>query len=232
MAPLSELFVKADTLTFDCYGTLIDWSAGLRSALGRIFGEAAGRDATLIDAYVETEAEVEAGEHRLYREVLAETVRRLASCLQVDLPPGREDWLAEALPAWTPFADTNEALRRLKRRFRLGVLSNVDRDLFSGTARHFAVDFDFVITAEDVGSYKPAPGHFQRLIESHAPAETVVHVGQSPYHDGVPAEAFGLPFVWINRYAQENRTGVRPDLEFPDLRSLADAACPAGGARR
>jgi 2-haloacid dehalogenase len=119
----------------------------------------------------------------------------------------------------------------LKERFRLGVLSNIDRDLFAGTCRHFSVNFDFVITAEEVKSYKPAPGHFRTLFDHHASKNQVVHVAQSLYHDGAPAESFGLPFVWINRYGQKNDTAVKPSLEFPELRALAEVACPSRSAR-
>lgn len=227
-----DIFENVDTLTFDCYGTLVDWSAGLRSAFRRIFGDAlTGIEQELFDAYVETEAEVEAQGHRLYRVVLAETVKRLSARFELDIPHEHFGWLADSLPTWPPFPDTNAALPRLKERFRLGVLSNIDRDLFAGTCRHFSVGFDFVITAEEVKSYKPAPGHFRTLLDHHASNNQVVHVAQSLHHDGAPAESFGLPFVWINRYGQTNDTAVEPALEFPDLGALADVACPSRSAR-
>jgi len=227
-----NIFENVDTLTFDCYGTLVDWSAGLRSAFRRIFGDAlTGVERELFDAYVEIEAEVEAEGHRRYRAVLAETVKRLSVRFELEMPGERCEWLADALPTWEPFADTNAGLLRLKERFRLGVLSNIDRDLFAGTRRHFSVGFDFVITAEEVKSYKPAPGHFRTLLEHHASNNHVVHVAQSLYHDGAPAQSFGLPFVWINRYGQKNETAVKPSLEFPDLGSLADVACTPRSVR-
>lgn len=211
-------------VSFDCYGTLIDWRAGIESALGKIFGAgAAGRGPEIFEAYVQDEAEEEAGPYRPYRQVLAAAVERLGLRFSLDLRPGRSAQLAEMLPGWKPFRDTNPALTRLKTRFRLGVLSNVDRDLFAGTARAFDVPFDFVVTAEDVRSYKPALGHFQRMMEFVGGGAGIVHVGQSPYHDGRAAQQVGIPFVWINRYADRGDPSVHVLAEFPDLKSFADA---------
>lgn len=224
-----DVFKRTTTITFDCYGTLIDWSAGLWSASGgfaAIFGTVvAQRKKEWFDAYVRAEAEVESGPYRSYREILAVVTERLARQFDLPLPAGREAKLAEMLPGWAPFLDTNDALARLKQRFRLGVLSNIDKDLFAGTAKQLGVAFDFVVTAEDVRSYKPAYGHFQRLNDAHGGIETALHVASSLYHDGAPANELGLAFVWINRYKERNHTGLRPLAEFPDLRSFADAAC-------
>ena len=226
MTSVQDVLRRTKTITFDCYGTLIDWSAGLSRSFSEIFGPAvAGHEREWFEAYVRIEAEVESGPYRSYREVLAAVSERLARRFHLSLPPGREQQLAKMLPHWAPFPDTNEALLRLQRRFRLGVLSNIDRDLFAGTARQFGIAFDFIVTAEDVESYKPARAHFQRLIDAHGGAETALHVAQSLYHDGVPANDLGLAFVWINRYKEENHTTVRPLAEFPDLRAFADAAC-------
>jgi 2-haloacid dehalogenase len=140
--------------------------------------------------------------------------------------------LAETLPEWRPFPDTNEALRRLKDRYRLGILSNIDQDLFTETARHFEVDFDVVVTAEDVRSYKPGHLHFLKLIEDYADSDSVLHVAQSLYHDGRPAGDLNIAFVWINRYNEVNTEGVTPLAEYPDLKSLADAVDKAVGLRK
>ena len=226
MTSLRHILRPTRTITFDCYGTLIDWNAGLGRAFVDAFGPAAERRAgELFAAYVQIEAEIEAGPYRRYREVLAEVLVRLAERFGFDLPADRRYALAESLPGWRPFADTNQALAKLKRRFQLGVLSNVDRDLFAGTARQFDTPFDFVITAEDVQGYKPAHGHFQRLIESSGGPETVLHVAQSLFHDGRPAAALGLAFAWINRYKDPPDKHVPVLAEFEDLRSLAEAAC-------
>jgi 2-haloalkanoic acid dehalogenase type II len=217
---------RTRTLTFDCYGTLIDWDTGLARVFREVLGpQAEARRREMFDAYVQIEAAVESEPYRPYREVLAITFERLAKRLSLPLPADRRDAIARMLPDWKPFADTNEALARLKKRFRLGVVSNIDRDLFTGTARHFAVPFDSLICAEDVGSYKPALGHFERLKQQEGSLDGILHVAQSLYHDGMPAEQLGLAFVWINRYNEPNRTTVRPLGEFPDLRSFADAAC-------
>ena len=217
---------KFKVLTFDCYGTLIDWAAGIGQSFDQIFGTAlADRKDELFEAYVQTEAAVEAGPYRAYRDVLATTVEGLANRFGIDLPAGRAGRLANTLPQWKPFADTNEALARLKERYRLGVLSNVDRDLFAGTARHFDIEFDFVVTAEDVHSYKPHHPHFRKLLDSHAERDSVLHVAQSLFHDGVPAGERGIAFAWINRYNEVNETAVRPLAEFPDLTSFADVVC-------
>lgn len=223
---IKDVFRRTTTITFDCYGTLIDWSAGLWRSFAEIFGPAVAElKQEWFDAYVRIEAEVESGPYRSYREILAVVTERLARRFELPLPPGREARLAELLPGWTPFPDTIDALIRLKRRFRLGVLSNVDKDLFAGTAKQLGVAFDFVVTAEDVRSYKPARGHFQRMIDAHGSLDTTLHVAQSLYHDGAPANELGMAFVWINRYEERNRTSVGPLAEFPDLRSFADAAC-------
>ncbi len=233
---LHETLARARTLTFDCYGTLIDWSRGL----GRVFREVFGlevadrRHDELFAAYVQIEAEIEAEPYRLYREVLGMTLERLAAKLGLPLPPDKKDELAAMLATWTPFADTNDALARLKKKFRLGVLSNIDRDLFAGTARHFSVAFDFLICAEDVRSYKPAPGHFERLRQEEGSLDHVIHVAQSLYHDGAAAKKLDLAFVWINRYSEPRasaRADVRPYAEFPDLRSFAEAACRQSPSR-
>jgi len=221
-----DVIQRTTTMTFDCYGTLIDWSAGLWRSFTETFGPVVSeRKQEWFDEYVRIEAEVESGPYRSYREVLATVTERLARTFNLPLRAGTENGLADALPSWKPFSDTNAALIRLKERFRLGVLSNVDNDLFAGTAKQFGVAFDFVITAEDVRSYKPACGHFQRFVGAHGGIDTVLHVAQSLYHDGAPASDLGLAFTWINRYKERNHTSVRPLAEFPDLRSFVDAAC-------
>lgn len=222
MATLTDVLDQIDTITFDCYGTLIDWHGGLLAAFAEMFGEAAtGREDKLCAAYRRIEAEVQGENFRSYRDVLGEVSKRLATEIGVALPAGGESILADRLPTWKPFADTNEALQRLKRRFRLGVLSNIDRDLFAGTANHFDVPMDFVITAEDVGAYKPSRTHFERAISEFGEGK-ILHVAESLYHDGVPTAELGIAFVWINRYKVKNNIGVEPLTEFADLAGLAN----------
>lgn len=214
---------RITTLTFDCYGTLIDWEAGLTRSLADVFGpQAVERRKELFEAYVAAEAEIEGGEYRSYRDVLHEVTHRLGKQFGWPMTRDKCNRLAELLPTWTPFADTGAALARLKRKFRLGILSNVDRDLFADTARHFPVAFDFVVTAEDVQSYKPAQPHFLRMLDHHGDRSTTLHVAQSQFHDGRPANALGIAFAWINRYNDPADPLVRTDGVYADLRSLAD----------
>lgn len=226
MTTLEDALRRTETITFDCYGTLIDWAAGLKAAFEEIFGAGvAARIPSLFDAYVDIEAEVESRPYRPYRAVLAEVVQEVARRFDLSLAPGRAEILTERLPGWKPFPDTNAALTRLKQRYRLGVLSNIDRDLFAATAKHFTVEFDFVITAQDVRSYKPFTMHFRRAIADRGPQESLLHVAQSLYHDGVPAAELDIAFVWINRYNHPNATNVKPVAAFADLQSFAEMAC-------
>jgi 2-haloalkanoic acid dehalogenase type II len=212
-----------DVVTFDCYGTLIDWKTGIAAALAAA-AEACGAPAdgtALLASYSLLEREVEAERYRPYREVLAETARRVAAADGWEMPEATASEFAASLPSWRPFADTNRALSRLAGAgIRLGILSNVDDDLLAGTREHFAVDFDLVITAEQVRSYKPAHGHFlaarERLGDSHW-----LHAAQSYFHDVVPCAELGIPSAWINRHGAPPEGDVRPDYEFRDLAGLA-----------
>jgi 2-haloalkanoic acid dehalogenase type II len=216
---------RFDVLTFDCYGTLIDWERGIAEA----FGAAAAADGVTLDraavlrAYHEIEPRVQAERYRRYRDVLALAARAVAERLRWPLPPGREAFLPESLPAWPPFPDTNEALGRLRAAgHRLAILSNVDDDLLAGSRRHLAVDFDFVVTAQQVGSYKPAPGHFLAARTRIAGAPWL-HVAQSYFHDVQPARAHGIAAAWINRKAEPPLDDRGPDHEFRTLAEAADA---------
>ncbi|MCP4251345.1 MAG: HAD-IA family hydrolase [bacterium] len=215
------------TISFDCYGTLIDWIGGIRGVfetLAAAGGAIPTDERAFFDAYLEAEAEAEGGPYRPYVQVLAAVQERLAAKLGIAFPPEQANLLAESVPNWKPLPDTNAALVRLKTRYRLGILSNIDNDLFAATARHVDVAFDFVITAQDVGSYKPARGHFDRLTETVATdLQTHLHVAQSLFHDGVPANELGMPFVWINRRNETNDSTARPLAVFDDLNGLADA---------
>ena len=217
-----------DVVTFDCYGTLVDWESGIREA----FAAEARRLGVPVDTeralglYAEIEPVVEAEPFRPYREVLAETARRIASRLGWPLPQSRAGFLAESLPVWRPFPDTNRALIQLLRAgYDLGILSNVDDVLLNWTRRHFLASFPIIVTAEQVGSYKPAPGHFlaaRTLIGSRR----WVHAAQSYYHDVVPARALGIPVAWINRKGEAAPDGGKPDQAFPTLIELADWLAP------
>jgi 2-haloalkanoic acid dehalogenase type II len=215
---------RYEVITFDCYGTLIDWEQGIGDA---IMGAAAADGVRLergvvLAAYAEIEPVVEAEAFRSYREVLTETVLRMAARLGWRLAPGRAGFLAESLPSWPPFPDTNAALERLHAAgLRLGVLSNVDEDLFAGTRENLAVPFDPVITAAQVRSYKPAHGHFRAARQRLGPARWL-HAAQSWFHDVEPAVALGIPVAWINRKSEPSTGTVRPMVELRDLAGLAD----------
>lgn len=220
---MSRRFLPYDFITFDCYGTLIDWESGISKA----FADAAAHDgvtvelATALAAYAELEPAVEAESFRSYREVLTETARRVAERLGWPLAETRAGFLAESLPSWQPFADTNPALGRLSALgYRLGILSNVDDDLLAETRRHFKVRFDLLVTAQQVGSYKPAHGHFETA-RRRLGNRRWLHVAQSYFHDLAPAQALGIPVVWINRKAEAAPAGEQFDREFHTLTELA-----------
>ena len=214
-----------DIVTFDCYGTLIDWENGIADA----FAEAAREDGVqlrredVLRTYAATEPVVERGPWRRYREVLDETAAQVAHAL--GWRRADTTFLAASLPDWKPFADTNAALERLRGAgFQLGILSNVDDDLLTRTRRHFTVDFDLVITAQQVRSYKPGPAHFEAA-RSWIGNRRWLHAAQSNFHDIAPATDLGIPNAWVNRRGESG--GVKPTHEVRDLRELADLLAPA-----
>ncbi len=216
---------RAFTLvTFDCYGTLIDWESGIASA----FAAHAARcgvpcdRAAVLAAYARHEPQVEAESFRPYRDVLAETARRV--CADLAWPCEDATFLAESLPAWQPFADTNAALERLARAgLQLGILSNVDDDLLAATRRHFPVEFEVIVTAQQVRSYKPAPGHWDEALRRRGgDTHGWLHAAQSYFHDVEPCVARGLPVAWVNRGGETAPRAARPLVEVPTLAALAD----------
>jgi 2-haloalkanoic acid dehalogenase type II len=164
---------------------------------------------------------VEAERYRSYREVLTESAVRVAHQLGWALPPARGGFLAESLPRWIPFPDTNAALERLfKAGYQLGILSNVDDDLLEATRRHFTVPFDLIVTAQQVGSYKPADGHFLTA-RRRIGGRPWLHAARSHFHDVTPCRRLGIPVAWINRAGEPGRE-PRPDRELATLTALAD----------
>lgn len=213
-----------DVLTFDCYGTLIDWERGIAEA----FLRAAARDGVELDphrvlaAHAEIEPVVQAEGYRSYREVLEIVALRAARLLGWPLEPRHADFLPASVGRWPPFPDTNPALRRLKGGgVILGILSNVDDDLLAGTLRRIDVEFDLFVTAQQVRSYKPAPAHFERARELVS-SRSWLHVAQSYFHDVEPAAACGIPVAWINRKAEVPLGEAAPTVELRDLLELAD----------
>ena len=213
-----------DIITFDCYGTLIDWEGGIISA----FQSEAAKDGRelpgdqIIEAYAAEEPAVETAPYRSYRDVLGETARRVAATLGWHLPTERTGFLAASLPGWQPFPDTNPALERLSRQFSLGILSNIDDDLLTATRRHLTVDFDLIVTAQQVKSYKPGLAHFNGAM-ARAAGKRLLHAAQSYFHDVVPTSKVALPVVWVNRKGDRVEPGGPiPTHEVRNLTELAN----------
>jgi 2-haloacid dehalogenase len=223
-----------EALTFDCYRTLIDWESGILAALGAARSEgwpASGEE--LLERFAAHEAEAERGEYRPYRDVLARTIRGIADDFRVAVSDTAVRRFSESVGDWPPFQDSGPALERLSSRFRLGVISNCDGDLFAASNERLGARFDWVMTAERVGSYKPDPANFERALETIAvPRGRIMHVAQSHYHDLVPAKRLGMATVWIDRRHNKRGFGAtpaaeaEPDLAFASMASFADAAVP------
>ncbi|MDQ6858931.1 MAG: HAD hydrolase-like protein [Chloroflexota bacterium] len=204
--------------TFDCYGTLIDWEGGITDALRPLFHAPPARDA-LAKEYIETEARIESGGYLRYRDILDQAGRALLRAHGIDRPSP----LPASLPGWTPFPEVPAALRALQTAGRrIAILSNVDRDLIASSLPKLGIAPDLVITAEDVGSYKPAAGHWKRFAElSGASTADTVHVGASQYHDMVPAAALGYRTVFIDRHGEPLVSS--PTRVLRDLAGLPEA---------
>lgn len=228
-------FTSFKAVSFDCYGTLIDWEAGISAVLGPWAGDARS-DEELLLAYADHEAAVEREQPTaLYPEVLAESFRRLGAQLG---RPVSEEWaqrLADSVPEWPAFPDSPDALKRLAQHYQLIILSNVHRAGFAGSNRRLGGDFAAIITAEDVGGYKPGEKHFRALDETlprlGVRRDQLLHAAQSLFHDHVPAKREGLPSVWINRRHDKPGWGATPEpsegwsyqAEFPSMGAFADA---------
>jgi len=212
-----------DIVTFDCYGTLIDWESGIADAFLRA-ARADGielRRNEVLRAYSAIEPVVEQERYRRYRDVLTEAAARVAHSLGWPLAYERATFLISSIASWQPFPDTNAALQRLRDAgYQLGILSNVDDDLLAATRKHFTVGFDLIVTAEQVKSYKPAPGHFLAARESIGNRRWL-HAAQSNFHDIVPVNSMGVPTAWVNRHGEAALPGGTPTYEVRDLRELA-----------
>jgi len=215
-------------ITFDCYGTLIDWESGLVGVLRSIGFMRRADESRVLESFARAEAKSQAGPYQSYKEVLRDVLQRLA--MEFGVPTTRVNpyAISESIRDWPASPDTSAALRTLKRHYKLVVVSNIDRDLFEMSRPKLGVEFDTVITAQDVKSYKPAPAHFERGIETLGlPREQILHVAQSLYHDIKPARELGLASVWVDRRAGKDGGGATfpadavPDLVVPDLATLA-----------
>jgi 2-haloacid dehalogenase len=226
---------QKDVLTFDCYGTLIDWETGILDVLQPILRSHGVQldDDRVLEAYAEFEADAEGGPYLTYREVLATCLRRFGE--RFGFHPSEDELVrfSGSVGDWPAFPDSAEALAALQRCFKLSVLTNMDDDLFALSQAKLGVTFDEVVTAQQVRSYKPALAHFQIALERLGlPKQRILHVAQSLFHDHVPAKQLGFDTVWVNR--RHDRPGfgatlpaeAQPDQEFPDMRSVAQALCP------
>lgn len=222
-------FNRYEVLTFDCYGTLIDWENGILTALKPLLAKHGieQSDDAILELFAEFEAELEKAPHIKYRQVLENLVQKMGDRLGFSPSHAEKQALPESIKQWQPFPDAVAALKTLKEKYNLVILSNVDDDLFADTAQHLQVPFDHVITAEQVQSYKPSLNNFKQMIERvNLPISKILHVGASIYHDVVPAQSLGLSTVWVNRRHGQQGAGAaltavgKPDLEVPNLQTL------------
>jgi 2-haloalkanoic acid dehalogenase type II len=225
-----------DALTFDCYGTLIDWEAGILAGLRPILA-AHGADATddeLLEAYAASEARLESGPYLPYRTILAASARAVGRGLGVEVTDDEAAGFGGSVRDWPAFDDSTRSLKLLRRRFKLGVLTNCDDELFAASNRRLGVEFDWVLTAQQLGAYKPNPHNFEALRErlhaSGIAASRILHVAQSLYHDHAPAKKLGFHTVWIDRRHDRPGAGAtppadaHPDATFPSMAAFAAEA--------
>jgi 2-haloacid dehalogenase len=222
-----------DALTFDCYGTLIDWEAGILAALRPVLAARGVEppDDEILEVYAGHEARLEAGPYMRYREILGRAMREVAFHYGIGPETAEVAAFSDSVGDWPAFSDSAEALTRLHERFRLGVITNCDDDLFARSAKRLDTTFDWVVTAQSVGSYKPDPRNFEVAIERIGlPRERILHVAQSLFHDHVTAQRLGFQTVWIDRRHDQAGSGATlpadatPDAVFPDMASFAAAA--------
>jgi 2-haloacid dehalogenase len=226
-------FGRFEALTFDCYGTLIDWETGIVAGLRRALGDLpiTPSDDELLERFGRAESSAEAGPYLRYREILARCLLEVSRHFGVEPSAETAAAFGASVADWPAFPDSAAALELLKARFRLGVITNCDDDLFASSAARLGTSFDWVVTAQSVGSYKPDPRNFTVALERIGlPRERILHVAQSLFHDHVPAKRLGFSTVWIDR--RHDRPGfgatppadVQPDATYPDLAAFAAAA--------
>jgi 2-haloacid dehalogenase len=212
---------NVEFVSFDCYGTLIDWETGVYDA----FQKEADRDGFTIDRgvliprFVEVQRDIQRGSYELYAEVLRRTAVRVAEELGWQLEPSRANFLPDSVPAWPPFRETNAQLERFAKKFEIGVLSNIDDKLLGATRRHFRTDFDLVVTAQQVRSYKPDPAHFKECQRRIGGKKGWVHVASGYESDVEPCVKLKVPVIWVNRHGEQLEQGrKRPTEEVKNLR--------------
>lgn len=215
-------------VTFDCYGTLVDWLSGMRTAIGQV---APGHEEALLAAYHELESQVESGPFRPYRQVLEETLSQAAAACGVVLQPPGATVLADTLPDWPVFLDVAAGLGGLRAAgWRLAILSNVDDELLDGTRSRLPVPIDLAVTAQQVRAYKPADAHFLTFRERAAPAQWV-HVAQGLLHDMAPTRRLRIPRVWVNRQGEPEPPDAADAVigDLTDLTATVERVATASG---
>jgi 2-haloacid dehalogenase len=211
-------------VTFDVYGTLIDWETGIYEA----FAKEAQREefeidrSVLIPLFHEISQEIEGGSYELYAEVLRRTAIEIAKRLEWPLEPSRSGFLPDSVQRWKPFKETNIQLQKLAKKYKLGLLSNIDDKLLGQTRRHIPTDFDLVVTAQQVRSYKPEPAHFTECARRVGGKRGWVHVASSHYHDVAPCIKARVPVIWVNRTKQTlDSSQKKPTAEVTSLKDAA-----------
>jgi 2-haloacid dehalogenase len=240
MQPSPIDWATVEVLSFDCYGTLIDWESGILATLRSILGAAGAQaaDDALLEAYARHEARLEGGPYRPYRQVLTEALAHAIGERGAVVPASTRAKIGGSVADWPAFPDSAAALVLLRKRFGLAVITNCDNDLFDYSDERLGRPFTWRITAQQVGSYKPARRNFEFALKRIGlPPERIVHVAQSLYHDHVPAQAMGLRTVWVNRrhgrdgFGATPAAAARPDLVVPDMATLAAQAVRGAGTR-
>jgi 2-haloacid dehalogenase len=210
-------------VTFDVYGTLIDWEEGVYDA----FRKEADKDGftiskdELIPLFHQTQRDVMSGSYELYAEVLRRTAVSIAKELGWPLEPSRSGFLPESVPRWRPFKETVPALKQVAKKKQIGLISNIDDKLLGLTRRHFGIDFDLVVTAQQVRSYKPDPAHFKECERRIGGKKGWVHVASSHYHDIDPCVKAKVPVIWVNRHGEQLESGAKKPTE--EVKTLKEA---------
>lgn len=225
-------FSQFEWLSFDCYGTLIDWESGILAYLQPLLRSKgiSVSDAGILALYSELEPKQQAGNYQSYRDVLAGVLHDFARELDFEVNTDEARGFGESVKTWAPFSDTVPALQSLRSRYKLAILSNIDDDLFAGSAHALTVPFDCIVTAEQAKSYKPSHSNFELLLDRiSVPRAKLLHVAESLFHDIAPTNALGIRSVWVNRRqgkaaAASKLVKAHPDLEVPSLAALAELA--------
>jgi 2-haloacid dehalogenase len=223
MRALMALPSNVTFVTFDVYGTLIDWEAGVADA----FEQEAARDGVTIDRdevvtlFHEISREVESGSYELYAEVLRRTALEIAKRIGWDLEPSRSGFLPESVQRWRPFKEANPQLQKFKKQYDVGLISNIDDKLLGQTRRHIPLDFDLVVTAQQVRSYKPDPAHFKECARRIGGKKGWVHIASSLYHDVEPCVKEKIPVIWVNRRKETLESGAKKPTA--EVKTIAEA---------